>query len=38
MLLVNYKNGSFSTTGASEHYILAIYLANTKHLCKNDIL
>ena len=36
MLLVNFKNKS--TGNVSEHYMLEIYLANTKHLCRNSIL
>ena len=36
MLLLNYKNDS--STNVFEYYVLAIYLANTKHLCRNGIL
>ena len=33
MLLVNYKNEC--TTNVSEYYMLAIYIANSKHLFTN---
>ena len=36
MLQVNYKNES--NTNVFEYYVLEIYLANTKHLCKNGSL